>query len=207
MIFQLQQHPADLLQRLVAMAMSLLLASCINQGAPEQSQFLEIGDLMLQENWYEDAFARLYKRPVYIEEIERIASHPWVVVKRPYSDRLIRIELDRYTSDDEVLCAPFDPYDPGDYWYQECGHVSMSVFTGFVSQDDWLVLGELRGVEAEAVVEFAYTQVAGYPCKGFYYWLDRNSNTFIRWFIEMTDWDVTLGPSSFGQEHWQKCVG
>ena len=193
---------------LVSLAL-VALAGCGANDAPDQDQFLTMPEIVTTNYWYEDAFVRLYKEPI---PNATTFTHPWLVLKRPFSDKLIVVEVRETKGSLEDYCDPLDADSLDYYSRQDCGHVYMrsgspgSVETAYYTSDIGYIMAELRGPEAEAVVEFALTQSRDYKCRHQYTYIGVNSNTYIRWILESSGWNAYMGTSSWGQQFWKQCV-
>jgi len=128
-----------------------------------------------------EAVVRLYGTPIL--NIERLAIHPWFVVKSAEE-----VSFDRW----EVWATADGPY----------GYVRLNLRspTSAPLAGRVFVIAELIGPEAEPVVEFIETQSPNYPCCDCYlFYPGPNCNTYVQWVLDSTGWAVTLPPTAVGQ--------
>jgi hypothetical protein len=68
-----------------------------------------------------------------------------------------------------------------------------------------VVLAELRGPEADPVVEFITSRSPDYPCRDAYFLLGPNSNTYVQWVLDQTGWQVELPLTAIGRNAPARC--
>lgn len=145
---------------------------------PDQSRFEQLKILAKSQQ----AVVRVYGAP--IPYIGKIAIHTWLVTKPAH-----RTTFQRW----EVWQTAADPY----------YHVRLDLMdsTSDVGAGGTFVIAELVGVAAEHIVEFVENNGPHYPCREEYvYFPGPNSNSFVKWMLQQTNWDIDLSSAAVGTE-------
>ena len=170
---------------------AMLLAGCVE--IPSESPYPPLYTL-LDSN---EPIVRLYLAPVL--GADEIATHPWFAMKRAGADHFDRWEV---ISDDLASAYELRVFADGIYGY---------VINNLIGPDEYpggraWVAAEIVGPEADAIIDFIETQSPHYPCRHRYeYFPGPNSNTYARWVLDQTGWNVTLPPSAIGQDFVPDC--
>jgi|CXWL01.1.fsa_nt_gi hypothetical protein len=127
----------------------------------------------------DEAVVRLYAAP--IPNVTSYAVHPWFVIKKAAGHTLDRWEVW------QIGDAPFG------YVRKNQGAPEEGVGAGGV-----FVVAELRGDDAEKIIQFIESQSPSYPCRNSYSFLGPNSNTYAQWVLNETGWRVALPPGAIG---------
>ena len=161
---------------------ALMTASCSLYTVPDQSSFLPLPNATKSE-----AIVRLYAAP--IPWISSFAVHCWFVVKRAGDDTFHRWELWQDAG---------GPY----------GHMRLDLGTaeGDVGGGPSFILAELRGTQAEPVVDFIESQSPSYSCRNEYVaFPGPNSNTYVQWVLNGAGWNIDLPWVAIGKDAAASC--
>jgi len=154
-----------------------MFGACAASYVPDQSKFEAIDAFRARD----EAGVRLYAATV--PWTAGTAIHAWFVVKHHGSR-----DIDRW----EVWQTAGGPH----------GHVRHNLMgpTRDVGAGGVHVLAELRGAEAERVIEFIETQSPGYPARQKYHYVPGpNSNSYVQWVLTGSRWEVSLPPTAVGK--------
>jgi len=167
------------------------LAGCIQ--VPEQTPYPPL-HTMLDSN---ESMVRLYCAPV--PGYKEIATHPWFVVKRSGEDHFDRWEIAAFS---------------GQFRYElaiRADGVYGNIYKNIAGPDEFFgaagwVQAELRGPDADPIIDFIESQSPHYPCR-FTYTLfpGPNSNSYAQWVLDHTGWDAQLPPTAIGMDYVPDC--
>lgn len=149
---------------------------------PDQSQFASL-DSCANDG---QALARVYGAPA--PPVGCIAIHTWFVVKNREATQFDRWDLIQDSA------GPF-------------GHIQKNILPpeSGVGAGGTFIIAELKGLEAEPIVEFIQNESQNYPARDCYYFLGPNSNTYIRWTLKQTGWDIELPDMAIGKNAHAAC--
>lgn len=127
-----------------------------------------------------EAVARVYAAPIAPSEIE----HTWFVVKRAEE-----VDPTRW----EVFVYPGGIY----------GYVFADLYApeADLGAGGTHVVAEVRGPEAEPLIDCIEDAAANYPCRDYYVlYPGPNSDSFTQWVLDRCGWDVELPPEVVGKD-------
>jgi hypothetical protein len=166
------------------MVLGSCLGGCISfVDIPNQSEFAPL-DMLAEAD---QAVVRLYIAPTWF--LGGLATHPWFLVKAGDARTFDRWEVTH------LAAAPHG------YVHKDLHEPEETIGT-----DSSYVFAELVGEEAAAVVQFITSESPLYPCRNRYlFYPGPNSNTYARWVLDQTGWDVKLPLTAIGQELVDLC--